>query len=211
MVPGGHGNAGRLLGRVQCELQLGQPAVQPALADQVGMAALLDDAAVVHDQDARGALHGRQSVGDDDRGAVGHHPLQRLLHGNFALGIERAGRLVEQQDGGIAQDGPSQRDALALAARQGDAALADAGVVALLQRGDEGVSVRGRSGANDLIETGIGSAVADVLGEAVVEQGGILRHEGEAAPAAAAGRPRRSPRRRRSPRPTAGRRSAAAG
>ena len=36
----------------------------------------------------------------------------------LALGIERAGRLVEQQDRRVAQDGAGERDALALAARQ---------------------------------------------------------------------------------------------
>jgi hypothetical protein len=55
---------------------------------------------------------------------------QRRLHQRLALGIERGGRLVEQQQRRVAQDRARDRDALALAARQRDAALADRRVVA---------------------------------------------------------------------------------
>ena len=78
-----------------------------------------------------GALHGGQPMRDHERGAVLRDALQRLLHGRLAFGIERAGRLVEQQDRRVAQDGAGERDALALAARQGHAALAEPRGVAL--------------------------------------------------------------------------------
>ena len=55
------------------------------------------------------------------------------LHQRLALGVERAGRLVEQQDRRVAQDGAGDGDALALAAGQRHAALAEQGVVALRQ------------------------------------------------------------------------------
>jgi hypothetical protein len=45
------------------------------------------------------------------------------------LGFERRGRLVQHQDRRVLQDHPRDRDALALAARELDAALADVGVV----------------------------------------------------------------------------------
>ena len=48
-----------------------------------------------------------------------------VLHQRFALGIERGGRLVEQEQRRLAQNGARDGDALALAARQRDAALAD--------------------------------------------------------------------------------------
>ena len=44
--------------------------------------------------------------------------------------FERRGRLVEDQDRGILQDHPGDGDALALAAGELDAALADLGVIA---------------------------------------------------------------------------------
>ena len=96
-----------------------------------GVAAGLDDPAAVDDVDAVGAAHGRQAVGDQERRAAGHQPLQRLLHLRLALGVERAGRLVEQQDRRVLQEGAGDGDPLALAAGQPRAGLADQGVVAL--------------------------------------------------------------------------------
>ena len=62
-----------------------------------------------------------------------HQFLQRGLHQGFAFGIERRRGLVEQQQRRIAQDRAGDRDALALAARQRNAALADLGLKALRQ------------------------------------------------------------------------------
>ena len=89
------------------------------------MGAFLDDAAVLHDQDAVGLEHGRQPMRDDQRGAALHQLLQRRLHQRLALGVERRGGLVEQQDRRVAQDGAGNRHALALAAGQRHAAFAD--------------------------------------------------------------------------------------
>ena len=46
----------------------------------------------------------------------------------LGLGVERRGRLVEQQDARVLQDGAGDRDALLLAAGELQAALADHGV-----------------------------------------------------------------------------------
>ena len=50
------------------------------------------------------------------RGAAVHQAIERLLHQRLAFGIERRGRLVEQQDRRVLQDGAGDGDALALAA-----------------------------------------------------------------------------------------------
>ena len=51
--------------------------------------------------------------------------LQRLLHQALALGVERAGRLVEQQDRPVGEQRARDRQALALAAGELHAALAE--------------------------------------------------------------------------------------
>ena len=61
--------------------------------------------------------HGRQPVRDHQRGAALHDLVERLLHQRLALRIERAGRLVEQQDRRVAQDRPGDGDPLPLAGR----------------------------------------------------------------------------------------------
>ena len=55
----------------------------------------------------------------------------------FGLGIQRAGRLVQNQDRRVAQHGPRDGEALPLAARHAHAALPDHRVVALRHLLDE--------------------------------------------------------------------------
>ena len=57
-----------------------------------------------------------EPVRDHDDGAADEKPLHRCLHLGLRFGIERAGRLVEQQDRRVAQHGAGEGDALALAA-----------------------------------------------------------------------------------------------
>ena len=57
-------------------------------------------------------------------------PVERLLDQALGVAVERAGRLVEDQDARVAQDRARDRDPLALAARQARAALADRRIVA---------------------------------------------------------------------------------
>ena len=60
-----------------------------------------------------------------------HEHVERVLHEAFALAVERAGGLVEDEDGRVFQDGAGDGDALALAAGEFHAALADERAVAL--------------------------------------------------------------------------------
>ena len=97
------------------------------------MAALAHHLALLHHHDALEPLDGGEAVRDDDGGAAHHQIGQPGLHQPFILGIQRAGRLVQQQQRRIAQDGAGDRQALALAAGQRHAALADQGVETLRQ------------------------------------------------------------------------------
>ena len=76
--------------------------------------------------------------------------VQRRLHLRLALGVERAGGLVEQQDRRVLQEGAGDGDPLALAAGEARARLADQGVVAVRQGGDEVVGGGGAGGGLDL-------------------------------------------------------------
>lgn len=78
--------------------------------------AVFGDAAVVEDQDLVGCDHCGQSVGDDEDGLVDDEGHDGLLDGDFALGVECGGGFVEQDDGGVFEDGAGDGDALAFAA-----------------------------------------------------------------------------------------------
>jgi hypothetical protein len=163
------------------ELQRRQVGINTTQRHQRGMGAGFDDAAVFHDDDAVGALHGRQAVRDDDGGAADHRRLQRALHQALGLGVERAGRFVEQQQRRIFQQGARDRDALALAAGQAHAALAQEGAVALRQALDEFVGGGQFRRGDDFLVAGAGTAVADVFHRVGREDDGILRHDADRA------------------------------
>jgi hypothetical protein len=139
-----------------------------------------------------------------------HQVLQGILHQALALGVEGAGGLVQQQQRRVAQDGAGHGDALALAAGQAHAALAEEGVVALRQPLEKASAwAASRRGAHLLVVGALG-AVADVLpGEAPKMTGSC------GTTAMFRTQLGRIERRRSTPsnfrRPAAGRRSAAAG
>jgi len=60
--------------------------------------------------------------------------LQRFFDQMFCLGIQRARRLIEQQNRRLLQHRASNRNALTLSARQFNAALAHNGVIAVFER-----------------------------------------------------------------------------
>jgi len=107
------------------ELQFGQPGVEAASGGQCRVRALFDNTPLIDHQNTVARQDRGQPVRDHDRGALRHQLGQRLLHQRFALGIQRRRRLIEQQQRRLAQDGARDGDALALAARQHDAAFAD--------------------------------------------------------------------------------------
>ena len=97
------------------------------------MVAVLDDASVVEHQDAVELAHRRQAVGDDDGRAAAHQRVHGVLDQGLRLAVETRGRLIEDQDRRIGQEGARDRDPLALAAGELHAALADQRGVALRQ------------------------------------------------------------------------------
>lgn len=90
--------------------------IEALLRQQGVVRAALDDAALVEDENLIGALDGGQSVRDDEGGASAHESVEGFLHESFGLGVEGRGRFVEQQDAGVLQERPCNRQALALPA-----------------------------------------------------------------------------------------------
>src|SRR5438045_2523493 len=119
------------------ELQLVEPSVSAAEREQLGVFAALDDAPALDDDDQVGAAHGREAVGDHNGRAPAREVGERLLHEPLGLGVERRGRLVKDEHGGVREHGAGDGEALTLAAGKEDAALADDCVVAARKLADE--------------------------------------------------------------------------
>ena len=144
---------------------------------QSGGRAVVDDAAAIHDDDPVEAPQRRQPVRDRDDRAALHQIVQRGLDQLFGFGIQRAGRLIQQQDRRVLQQRPRDRQPLALTAGQHHAAVADHRIESLRQRLDEFAAARGFGGGQHLGLGRVRAAVAQVLPHAAMEQRDVLRHQ----------------------------------
>jgi len=146
------------------------------LADQLFVGPALDDPAAVDDQDGVGVPDRGQPMGDDERRPVFHDTGQGLLNQPLGLRIQGRGRLVQDQDRRILEQGPGQGQPLALADGENAAALADQRVIALGKLGDEFVAFRGRRRGDDFFQGNVVEAVSDVGPDRIVEQDDLLGH-----------------------------------
>ena len=83
----------------------------------------------------------RETMGDEDGGAAHGGGLDRLLDLVLGGAVDGAGRVVQDEDGGIGEEGAGQGQPLALPAREHYAAFADHGVVLLRESHDEVVGL----------------------------------------------------------------------
>ena len=151
------------------------------------MRALLDDAARVEHNEAVHRGDGGEAVRDGDHGLAFHQFKEVFLDRGFDFGVKRGGRLVEDQDRRVLQEDARDGDALALAAGEFHAALADmrleaAAALGVFKRFDEiaggGLADRGA----DFVIGGAGAAIGDVLADGAVKQGRVLRHHTDLCP-----------------------------
>src|SRR5947207_13465052 len=105
----------------------------------------------------------REAVRDDERRAAVQKAAQGVLDLALGADVDRARRLVEDQDPRVGEQRTRERDELALAEREAEAALAELRVVALLEPGDELVGADRASRRGDLLVRRLGAAEGDVL------------------------------------------------
>ena len=111
----------------------------------------------LHHHDPIGQRQNGQAVRNENRGPVAGELFQHLLDRLFALQIDLAGGLVEDQDGRIAEDGPGQGDALPLAAGEAIAQRPGLRLVAFGQfLFDEAMGVGLLGGLDHLLARGVG-------------------------------------------------------
>lgn len=144
--PGGTDDPfGRTIAQI-CQLPKGlhiaQLPVLPARRVEFAVCAALNDAAMLHHADLVAVLYGAQAVCDNDAGAPFKHLEERLLHQAFALGVQGAGGLVQDQDRWVLEHGASDAQALFLATTKAVATIADVGLVAAFEPGDKVVRIR---------------------------------------------------------------------
>ena len=155
--------------------RLDQLAVGRAAVHQLLVRAVVDDGAPFEVDHVVGQRDRRRPRRDHQDGGAGERVAQVAEHDPFGLRVERGRRVVEQQQLRPADQRPGQRDALALAAAEADAALADDRVEALAQLGDEAVGAGQPQRRPDLV-VGRPAAEVDVLADRAGEQERLLEH-----------------------------------
>ena len=89
------------------------------------MRALLDDRAVLEDDDQVGVADRREAVGDDERGPAAQQPAQRVLDPALGADVDRAVASSRIRIARVGEQRARERDELALAEREPEAALAE--------------------------------------------------------------------------------------
>ena len=69
---------------------------------------------IVEDDDFIGVEHRADALGDDKAGAVFHDPDQGVLNPAFGFDIDRAGRVVQDEDGRLEEERARDGDTLFL-------------------------------------------------------------------------------------------------
>ena len=162
-----------------CGLGAHQPVIGTVAADQLGMPAAFDYMTLVEDEDAVGADHARQPVREDQGRASCRQAVNRLLDHRLVFRVHRGERFVENEDRRIPQQRPGDRQALALAAGQQDAPLADHRVITVRQQRDELVRIGVARRRLDLVPRGVGLAEPQIVFDRAVEQIGVLVDDGD--------------------------------
>src|SRR5688572_22235022 len=120
------------------------------------------EAALAHDDDEVGPADLREPVSDQQGGAALGGAEDRLLDLVFGGAVDGGGRVVQDEDAWVGEEGTGQGEALALAAGERHAALAYHGLVAVLEAHDELVRLGGPRRGLDLFEGGTLLAEGDV-------------------------------------------------
>ena len=164
------------------ELAVVERGIEPAAREQLAVRALLDDIAVAHDEDAVGIADGAQAVRDDKARAAAHEVVHRLLNELLGAGVDRAGRLVEDEDGSVGEHGARDGQQLLLPLGDVRRLLVELHLVTAGRRADEGVGARGLRRRDDLGVGRVGAAVADVFHDRALEEPRVLQHHAEGTP-----------------------------
>src|SRR5215217_5761053 len=141
------------------------------------MASVFDYPAALQNQDEIRAGHGVQIVGNHQGRLPGHEAIQGFLDLRLALDIKTRHRLVQDQDGGVPDDGPRYSDPLSLASREGVAPLSYDGLVPILEVHDEVVGVGRFGGLDNLLRGSVQLAVGDVLLDGGAEEDRALKDD----------------------------------
>ena len=121
-------------------------------------------------------------MGDDEAGSSLHQLFHGCLDQVFRSGIHGGGRLVQDQDRIVREQGTGDGQQLFLALGDIGPFLVQFHLVAARQRADKPVCPGGLRRRDDLLIAGVQLTVTDVFHDRSLEQPGVLQNHAEAFP-----------------------------
>ncbi len=118
-------------------------------------------------------------MGDDEAGSSPHQFPHGFLDLDLGTGVHVGGGLIQDQHGGIGEEGPGDGDQLSLSPGDVDAVIGEDGVIPIRQALDVGINPGIPGRGLHILHGGILPAVADVFGDGSVEEPGILQYHRE--------------------------------
>ena len=164
------------------ELRHIEAVVGAAGREQLVVTAVLDDRTVFHHEDGVGVANRREPVRDDEGSPIGSQGRHRLLHKHLGTGVDRRGRLVEDEQRRVGQEGSGDGDELSLTGGDAASVGVDDRVVAVGKLPDESVDHRRLRRSDDFLIGGVETTVTDVLRDRSFEQPRILEHHAHMRP-----------------------------
>jgi len=153
--------------------------IESVASEKLIVPPLLRDVAVLHNKDEVGVPDRGEAVCDHKARPAAHEGVHRILDHHFGASVDRARRLVEDEHGGIGENGAGYRDELLLPLGDISGFLVDDRLVALGLGADEVVGMGHPRRLHHLRVARVGPAVADVLHDTPAEEPGILEDHAE--------------------------------
>src|SRR5260370_19280176 len=146
---------------------------------EVLMLALFNYAALLDGHGVVRVLDCAKTMSDHNRGSIFQQAFERLLYQVLAFIVERTGRLVEDQQAWIAQQGPCNGNALTLPTRKLHSALSDQRVVPLRQALDKFARIGCPCDCFYLFLGRSQSSVGNIFAQSRAEEDRLLEHDAD--------------------------------
>ena len=159
-----------------CELAQIEVGVGTLGSQQLLMRTLLDNVAMIHDQNQVGIHDRRQAMRDHKARTPAHERVHGAADGKLGTRIHARRRLVQDENRRVVEQHARDGQQLTLALADALGIVGHPRVITLRHGAHKEVDLRSTGGRNDFLARRLRAAIGDILGNRSVEQPGVLQH-----------------------------------
>src|SRR5260370_29041241 len=151
-----------------------EPGIEAFLLEKILVGATFHDFALINDQNDISGQDSRETMGDGQRGTILHQWLQGGLDQARGMGIEGAGRLIQDEDSRVFQNDARDGYALLLTTGELKTALAHDSIVAVIKLHDAIMDGCCLGCRDHLLLCSVDTSIEQVFLDCRIEQVGFL-------------------------------------